>query len=513
MHGSTGEASLGWRRRVGAASTALRPPSGFESKSGWRGIQQVSTERLQFPGNMEDQSDASASKSTRTAGKLASEFTNGEHHGSGDARKAVDAETADTAKTEVTHASSVMPSEEEGNGSSPVHEGSQSSEDIPAESIAERTSKPGVGEGNQHLTVIDGPMAIQKVDPGLAPLCPARSTGDDRSYSSMSASSGELLGESAISLERTNAKPTSTKPSHEVDNGTGKGGLLTEQDSASTAETDKTERVASSKSAPDMGSISSDERVGLETIQSISEGGAEKGRSRSRSPMPRPPSQKGPRERTRTNSFSTTEKLIENLNLPEASPDDDDDEEEYEIPPHIQSKIVEKSPAERYIRFKEKLGSGAYKDVYRAYDTIEGIEVAWNVVKLGGVPKAERQRIVNEVRLLERLHHPNIISFHGSWVNRETERVIFVTEILSSGTLKSFVQKVQLIRWKIFKRWAKQILRGLEYLHSQDPPIIHRDLKCDNIFINGTSGDLRIGDFGLSTAINKKNQVSDTWCR
>ncbi|KAL3817124.1 hypothetical protein ACHAXA_009955 [Cyclostephanos tholiformis] len=135
-----------------------------------------------------------------------------------------------------------------------------------------------------------------------------------------------------------------------------------------------------------------------------------------------------------------------------------------------------------------------------------GIEVAWNVVKLSGVPKAERTRIVNEVRLLERLHHPNIISFHGSWVNRETERVIFVTEILSSGTLKSFVQKVQLIRWKIFRRWAIQILNGLEYLHSQDPPIIHRDLKCDNIFINGTSGDLRIGDFGLSTAISKKNQ-------
>ncbi|KAL7513385.1 hypothetical protein ACHAXN_010466 [Cyclotella atomus] len=185
----------------------------------------------------------------------------------------------------------------------------------------------------------------------------------------------------------------------------------------------------------------------------------------------------------------------------------EDDDNSVNLPQTLQqSAIVEKSPAERYIRFKEKLGSGAYKDVYRAYDTIEGIEVAWNVVKLLGVPKAERVRIVNEVRLLERLHHPNIISFHGSWVNRETERVIFVTEILSSGTLKSFVSKVQLVRWKIFKRWAIQILKGLEYLHSQDPPIIHRDLKCDNIFINGTSGDLRIGDFGLSTAISKKNQ-------
>ena len=168
--------------------------------------------------------------------------------------------------------------------------------------------------------------------------------------------------------------------------------------------------------------------------------------------------------------------------------------------------IVERSPVGRYLRFQEKLGSGAYKDVYRAYDTIEGIEVAWNVVKLGGVPKAERLRIIHEVRLLERLHHNNIISFHGSWVNREKEQVVFVTEILSSGTLKSFINKVQVIRWKIAKRWAIQILKGLEYLHSQEPPIIHRDLKCDNIFINGTSGDLRIGDLGLSTFIDNANK-------
>lgn len=167
--------------------------------------------------------------------------------------------------------------------------------------------------------------------------------------------------------------------------------------------------------------------------------------------------------------------------------------------PPGQNAIVEQSPGGRYVRFLEKLGSGASKDVYRAYDTTEGIEVAWNVVQLSGVPKTERNRIVNEVRLLERLHHPNIISFHGSWVNRERQEVNFVTEILSSGTLTSFIEKVQVIRWKIAKRWAFQILKGLEYLHSQDPPVIHRDLKCENIFINGTSGDLRIGDLGLST--------------
>ena len=50
-----------------------------------------------------------------------------------------------------------------------------------------------------------------------------------------------------------------------------------------------------------------------------------------------------------------------------------------------------------------------------------------------------------------------------------------------------------MIRWNAVKRWCRQILRGLEFLHANQ--IIHRDIKCDNIFINGATGDLRIGKF------------------
>jgi len=167
----------------------------------------------------------------------------------------------------------------------------------------------------------------------------------------------------------------------------------------------------------------------------------------------------------------------------------------------MKKRIVEYSPQKRYVKFNEVLGKGAYKMVYRAYDTKEGLLVAWNTISLAGLPKQEKIRIMHEVRLLEQLDHGNIISFFGSWINREREEVVFITEILSSGSLKDFIKKVQVIRWKIIKRWCRQILRGLSYLHSHVPPIIHRDLKCDNIFINGSSGDLRIGDLGLSTYI------------
>ena len=49
------------------------------------------------------------------------------------------------------------------------------------------------------------------------------------------------------------------------------------------------------------------------------------------------------------------------------------------------------------------------------------------------------------------------------------------------------------------KKWCRQILKGLAYLHSRNPPVIHRDLKCDNVFISGTTGSVKIGDLGLAT--------------
>jgi WNK lysine deficient protein kinase len=168
---------------------------------------------------------------------------------------------------------------------------------------------------------------------------------------------------------------------------------------------------------------------------------------------------------------------------------------------------VEASPQGRYLRFEEKLGSGQYKDVYRAYDTQEGIEVAWNTVNIRMLPLEEKKRIMNEVRLLQTLNHMNLVQFHGSWLNKEQQQVIFVTEIVVNGSLKDFIAKVDLIRWKVVKRWARQILRGLSYLHGMEPPIIHRDLKCDNIFINGHTGDIRIGDLGLSTSSTRTNKT------
>lgn len=74
---------------------------------------------------------------------------------------------------------------------------------------------------------------------------------------------------------------------------------------------------------------------------------------------------------------------------------------------------------------------------------------------------------------------------------------------MTSGTLKNYVRKTKgPVKLKVLKNWCRQILLGLEYLHTREPPIIHRDLKCENIFINGNNGQAKIGDLGLACVKN-----------
>ena len=63
----------------------------------------------------------------------------------------------------------------------------------------------------------------------------------------------------------------------------------------------------------------------------------------------------------------------------------------------------------------------------------------------------------------------------------------------------SYIRRFKKINVNILKNWCRQILKGLLFLHSRTPAVIHRDLKCDNIFITGTSGSVKLGDLGLAT--------------
>jgi len=174
--------------------------------------------------------------------------------------------------------------------------------------------------------------------------------------------------------------------------------------------------------------------------------------------------------------------------------------------------ILEESPCGRWLKRREVVQQrdGTITGIdaaYLAMDTEEGVEVVWNEVRFSERKnfKSQEEKIRQVFDNLIQLEHPNIVKFHKYWISRDDKpRVIFITEYMSSGSLKQFLKRtkrnvkkppVQDIEKKIpitWKRWCTQILSALSFLHSCSPPVVHGNLTCDTIFIQH-NGLIKIG--------------------
>lgn len=90
------------------------------------------------------------------------------------------------------------------------------------------------------------------------------------------------------------------------------------------------------------------------------------------------------------------------------------------------------------LQFKEVLGKGAMKTVYKAIDEVLGMEVAWIQVRLNDLLQApeDLQRLYSEVHLLSAFNHSSIIQFYTSWIDINRRTFNFITEMFTSGTLR-----------------------------------------------------------------------------
>ncbi|XP_064812744.1 serine/threonine-protein kinase WNK2-like isoform X3 [Oncorhynchus masou masou] len=214
-----------------------------------------------------------------------------------------------------------------------------------------------------------------------------------------------------------------------------------------------------------------------------------------------PESQGGKKDSaTESASADEKEKTVDKLNV--ASTDGSkntvrtaSEEEEAEM------KAVSTSPGGRFLKFDIELGRGSFKTVYKGLDTDTWVEVAWCELQDRKLTKVERQRFKEEAEMLKGLQHPNIVRFYDFWESplKGKKCIVLVTELMTSGTLKTYLKRFKVMKPKVLRSWCRQILKGLHFLHTRDPPIIHRDLKCDNIFITGPTGSVKIGDLGLAT--------------
>merc|ERR1719204_2826608 len=176
-------------------------------------------------------------------------------------------------------------------------------------------------------------------------------------------------------------------------------------------------------------------------------------------------------------------------------------------------KVLETSPNGNYYKVNKEIGRGSFKAVYRGMDANNGVSVAWCELLPQNVTRNDRLRFKEEANMLKNLQHPNIVRFYDYWeaprepktsTSHAKRSIVIITELMTSGTLKKYIGRFKSrLNTRVVKSWCRQILRGLLFLHTRVPPIIHRDLKCDNIFITGATSSVKIGDLGLATLKNQ----------
>lgn len=84
---------------------------------------------------------------------------------------------------------------------------------------------------------------------------------------------------------------------------------------------------------------------------------------------------------------------------------------------------------------------------YKAFDEVDGIEVAWNQVRIDAVMRSpdDLAKLYSEVHLLKSLKHENIIKFYNAWVDDQKNTINMITELFTSGNLRQYVLLILVI--------------------------------------------------------------------
>ena len=182
---------------------------------------------------------------------------------------------------------------------------------------------------------------------------------------------------------------------------------------------------------------------------------------------------------------------------------------------NIQNFIIEKvsKPITNWIiksntiKILRKIGEGNSSDIFLGiYRGIEIAEKRLHLNKEKNITEFKR-----EVSSFISLNHPYLLIFFG--VIAEPKHLSIITEYCPGGNLHELLYKKKHIylSWKIRKEFLLQIAIGMNYLHTNNPPILHRDLKSLNILLtndikkSNDITDIKIADLGLSVVNEKKN--------
>lgn len=151
----------------------------------------------------------------------------------------------------------------------------------------------------------------------------------------------------------------------------------------------------------------------------------------------------------------------------------------------------------------EKLGQGGFGSVMKGVHSETGEMAAVKFVPKNSFRQfSDLQRVFQEIQALRNLRHPNVIRILD--VADHPDSVCFIMEFAAGGELRGYVERNKALSEEESRHFFKQIVRAVHYVHSKK--IIHRDLKLENILLDGQNR-CKIVDFGLSDYVSSKERT------
>lgn len=157
-------------------------------------------------------------------------------------------------------------------------------------------------------------------------------------------------------------------------------------------------------------------------------------------------------------------------------------------------------PQKNFSELKQ-IGSGVSSVVYTATRKSDNQIVALKVIN-----NVKKRFLLNEISLMRKLKHENLINLLDAYWDRQQEELWLVLDYIDGGSLTDVVTETVLHETQI-AYVTHEVLKGIHYLHSKG--VIHRDIKSDNVLVSYT-GQLKLIDLGFSVEINKDSTRNTT---
>ncbi|CAD8209976.1 unnamed protein product [Paramecium octaurelia] len=153
----------------------------------------------------------------------------------------------------------------------------------------------------------------------------------------------------------------------------------------------------------------------------------------------------------------------------------------------------------------KSIGSGSFGQVYLARNKREDRLYVIKRIKIRDMTQKDRENTENEVRLLQKLRHPNIVAYKDSYLDKEQYLNIVMIHCEGGDIYQKIRNKKSFPESQILD-WFAQMTLALCYLHEQK--ILHRDLKTQNVFLK--NGRVRLGDFGIAKVLDSTRDLANT---